>query len=547
MIPAVAPNHKHHFETTQPVWKHCEIREYVNHTKVLAIYDQKLFVNTLDRLRVCDLTSGEWSICRHNKQIYAIANGVFLFAHSLHNESMVKAFPLNHTDFSNELVKVPEWVMRLQYCQLSDGTRLVVFLSRQKVEVRDATGQLRFQYSNHNVEEITHNDSKFVKETGIISSFDVYKDKYKEVENPDRFVVGIVDKLCYKHRWKEFDYSIYYRRYYDRRREIVNPDTKKPNDYCFIGGGSDLKEPIGPEIEHWLGLKFNLQGEEIGTVADHGYGRIYPSSQTDVFESASEQILNDSEMHHQQYGPWQSFWANTHLVLYHTKSQKKVIDQGYREIEKRGYIQEVFFSGEELVILRYDRTLDQNESGFSYCSGPTVYDRDIEYRHHYRLEFLGFDGTVKATIPLDLKQEIDHLGYNSPIPKMIAANRHRVVFKTPEGTFEVEELSPKKRMTLSNVITLNDKYVISRGAIFNLLSGEQKIIPWHSEVALSGDFLATFKDKKVTVVNLANNAQVDITCHSTPKRFVSFQYTDQPDDFIALQCEKCIEVWHRTV
>ncbi len=522
-------------------WQSCKIQEFVRNTQVLAFKEGSFYLisnfnkfhedDHTTALRIYDTKSWNWSIPTIPQwRIYGIAGQMLQFKSEKkehhHTANILYACGLDQVP----QVWVPEWAVNHCKIILKNGKELNAFWSRKKAEIRDSNGDVIFQFDKYQVfhQKIENNDQEnrfvdYVRENGIVDDFEI-KD--------DHLILQTRNKASRLGEWKEYAICV-------------------STEYVREGDNKDFSELVGKRssVEESQNVVINLDEkvDKIRSVEKIVDSLVASSTQIDrLYRRRSDLKTLTSETKN-----WTAFWDTYCAFICDFNTGTELFSFKDRATNDR--IDRIFFDGDLIGIIIYTQKLNQVESGFSYCSGPTVYDVDQEFRTDFRVLYFNIEGALcKSVVINDHKEFYDRGGY-SPLQDNIIAVNGDVISKYRDGVLSFENLSVNIKQPHWNVQSLNqnNRFLVTMNFdYFNLWEGQMKVCsipkPW-SEIRLCGSYLAiTRPTKEINIVNLENGrVEFEAQSEEAPKKICGFKYCNSQDDFLAVQYETYIQIWHR--
>ncbi len=524
-------------------WPSCTVSQFVDNSKVACYINGDVYVisnfsqycenDFLNAVRIYNTKSQQWSIPTFEqwRNIHILGTNL-IFKYNPKSDFGLYAINLQQMAKSNCRKEVPDWAVHHFEKTLSSGKIVSVYWSRQKLEVCDSKGRL-FCYDHYQVNRLQHNNANYVHEKGIIVN--VY------MEN-DLFIVSTSNKSSLESAWKQF--------------EILTLEERQENNDAAKIEEPEFVPPRKHNREVYSKLFFNVKGEQVFEDAKKFYSEGVSDAAAAALAVAQSKRIGSGHRKEElpniltnEENNWTAIWNYYHLTVLDNNNNELF----HKSMHPAG-IEKVFFEGDMVGVIVYNFKQNQEESGNQYCSGPTVYDVDEEWRENYRiLYFRNCDTPVKTVVLSNRKEYYDHMGRKSDIkaPRIISVNGDLIAQAMPNGSLTFENLVTNLLLTYSNSLCKvnNNRFLITKDfTCYNLSEGIEKVCsvpkPWTS-VELFGSYLAiTRPTNEVNIVNLdTGTVEFEEKTEETPKEICGFKYHKASGGFLAIKYEKFIKVW----
>ncbi len=529
------------------VWSSCTVNEFVNNSNVSCFINGSIYILSdfstygekahLRALRIYNTKSGEWSILPYEQwRNIAIIGKTLLFKYrpKKENNQLLYAYSLQQMDKSNFQVRVPDWAVHHEM-SIANGKIINVYWSRQKLEVWDDTGLL-FRYNQYQISRETNNNIQYVHEKGIIFNFKT-KNNF--------FIVDTIDKTSLESNWEQFAVVTG-----GEFVESTDVAKKRKLEFSF---------PKRDSIEIRNKLIFNLNGQQVfDEVKESNFDEVSDEVAISAFVAHSKSIgtlyqMNDlpNILTHEEKN-WTAIWSPFYLTVRNSDNYEVLFSSRFGN--NSDVIDKVFFEGDTVGVIVYECKRNQVESGFDYCSGPTDYLIDEEFRENYRILYFGLDGSLlKQTELKDTKEYHDHKRMSVQYPRIISVKGGLVAKARPDNSLTFENPITKVLHTFPNSPCLesNNRFLITKDlTCYSLSEGQSKVCsipkPW-SSINLFGSYLAiTRPTKEVNIINLETGlVEFEAQTEDVPVKICGFMYKKSEEDFLAVQYDRFIKIWYR--
>jgi hypothetical protein len=179
-----------------------------------------------------------------------------------------------------------------------------------------------------------------------------------------------------------------------------------------------------------------------------------------------------------------------------------------------------------------------------------------EWRDNYRILYFRIDGSLEKVVSInDFRQYLDyHIPRRTDNPtRIISVNKNLIAKIKADGRLTFEDLVTKKSSSHPDAkwSQHNNKFLVTRDfRVFDLAEGKLKEYPipqpW-TDAKVFGSYLAvTSPTTGVSIVNLENEAiEFSEQSEDVPKNICGFMHNRADDDFLAVQYDRYIKVWHQ--
>jgi hypothetical protein len=524
---------------TQFHWKSCHVNEFVNNSEVFSSQNGLIyFISNFSSsgsihhsrfLRVLNPKSGQWYVSSlEYTKVQTFIEGTLFFIQMNRKHGRPELYRCDYND-EKLLVKVPEWATHFNKKTLTNGKALEIYSSRKRAEIR-YEGEVILYFNEYLLGKIDIKGSCYMQETGIVANIKVINDK---------IAVSMVDKTAPLAKWHPYgvDESLL-------TIQKINNLTEK-------------KTIHGEEVDHnykeiWEGRVYDCDGNEVEPSKKE---REYLEPSIPYYVIADEypefiSVATESQSikTYVKRG-WNAVWSGNFLTL-STSSKHEVLFRF--KTERNDQIDNVFFYNDLIIVLTYELDHELVESDFHYCSGPICYSVNIMHRSQYTFHYCDPSGKVLKTHKIhDFKQDFN--GHSSdPHTKFIAASLNSYAKINPDASLTIHNFDSNDVITYQrlNIKKHNDNYLVRKDdKIISLISGIEVVCsvpkPWTC-ISLCGPYLAIANPERTSVVNLQNDRLEFIQDHlDIPKSIAGFSFKDSPQDFLAVEYEKYMKIWHK--